>query len=72
MLRNLFLKGTEITSLLKLNPNSGSRNTKWNLSTLALVNFSNKFVLSNWNWRTPILDMQSLEESKFDYKKNDP
>ena len=34
------------------------------------MNSSDKLVLSDWNWRTPILDMQILEGSKFDYKKN--
>ena len=24
----------------------------------------------SWSWRTPISDMQNLEESKFDYKKS--
>ena len=30
------------------------------------MNFSRKLMLSDWNWRTPISDM----ESKFDYKKS--
>ena len=66
MLQNLFLMETEITCLLKRDLNSWSRNTKRNLLTLALVNFSNKLMLSDWNWRTPISDMPNLEESKFD------
>ena len=40
--------------------------------TLAFVNFGNKLLHSgsDWNWKMPIFDMQNLEESKFDYKKN--
>ena len=64
MLRNLFLMETGITCLLKRDLNSWSRNTKWNLLTLARLNFSNKLMLSDWNWRTPILDVQNLEGSK--------
>ena len=70
MLRNLFLMEVEITCLLKRDLNSWSRNTKWNLLTLVSVNFRNKLMLSDWNWRTPILDMQNLEENKLVYKKN--
>ena len=62
-LRNLFLTGREITCLRKRDLNSCIRNTKWNLLTLALVNFRNTLLLSGWNWRTPISDVQNLEES---------
>ena len=57
MLRNLFLMETEITCLLKRDLNSWNRNAKWNLLTLALVNFSSKPMLSDWKWRTPISDV---------------
>ena len=70
MLRNLFLMETEFTCLLKQDLNSWSRSTKWNLLTLASVNSSNKLMLSGWNWRTPFSDMQNLEESKFECRKN--
>ena len=39
---------------LKRDLNSWSRSAKWYLLTLALVSFSNKVVLSGWNWRMPI------------------
>ena len=54
MLRNLFLMETDITCLLKRDLNSWTRNTKLNLLSLAFVNFGNKLMLSNWNWRTPV------------------
>ena len=40
MLRNLFLRETEIICLVKRDLNSRSRNTKWNLLALASVTFS--------------------------------
>ena len=60
----------EITCLLKRDLNSWSRNIKWSLLTLALVNFSGKLVLSGWNWRMAISDMKDLEESNSVYRKN--
>ena len=38
----------------------------WNLLTIVLMSFSNKLVLKDWNWRTPITDMLNLDENKFD------
>ena len=70
ILRNLFLMVTEITCLLKRDLNSRSKNVTWILSTLAFVNFSGKLTPSGWSWRTPMSDMQNLEESIFDYRKN--
>ena len=37
--------------------------------TLTFVNSSGKLMLSDWNWRTPVADVQNLEESNYDYKK---
>ena len=31
--------------------------------------FSNKLMLENWNWRTPITEILYLDENKFVYKK---
>ena len=56
--------------MLRKNVIDGNSNTKWNLLTLALVNSSNKLVLSGWKWGMPTSDLKSLEESNFDYKKN--
>ena len=70
MLLSLFLMEIEITCLLKQDPNWWSRNTKWNLLTSVLVSFSNKLMLNDWNWRTPITDTLNLDDTKCDYKKN--
>ena len=34
------------------------------------MNFSNKLLLNDWNWRTPFTDTLNLDENKCDYKKN--
>ena len=34
------------------------------------MSFSNKLMLNDWIWRTPITDMLNLDENKLDYKKN--
>ena len=70
ILLSLFLMEIEITCLLKRDPNWWSRNTKWNLWTIVLMSFSNKFMLNDWIWRTPITDTLNLDENKNDYKKN--
>ena len=31
---------------------------------------SNKLMLKEWNWRTPITDFLNLEENNYAYKKN--
>ena len=59
----------EITCLLKRDLNKWIRNTKWRLSTIVILSFSNKLMLNDWIWRTPITDVLNLEENKFDYKK---
>ena len=43
---------------------------KVNGLTIVLVSFSNKLMLNDWNWRTPITDTLNLDENKCDYKKN--
>ena len=35
------------------------------------VSFSNKLMLKDWNYKTLLMDMLSLEENKLVYKKND-
>ena len=70
MLRNLSLMESETTCLLERDLNWWSRNTKWNLLAIVLISFSNRLMLNDWNWRTPITDMLNLDENKFDYKKN--
>ena len=70
MLQNLFLEETEITCLLKREWNWRSRNTKWNLSKILSVSFSNKRMLNDWIWNTHITDMLNLDENTFDCKKN--
>ena len=47
-----------------------SRNGKWDVSKAVSMSFSNKLVLKDWNYRTPITGMLNLFENKFDYKKN--
>ena len=69
MLQNLFLK--ERDHLLSQARAELNRNTKWNLSVIVLVSFSNKLVLNDWIWRTPITDMLNLDENKFDCKKSE-
>ena len=34
------------------------------------ISFSNKLMLKDWNYRTPITDILNLEENNLDYKKN--
>ena len=34
------------------------------------MSFSNKLMLNDWIWRTPITDMLNLDENMFDCKKN--
>ena len=46
--------GKSLPDGIKQGLNLWSRNTKWNLLTLASVNFSSKFLFKDWNWRTPI------------------
>ena len=33
------------------------------------MSFSNKLMLKDWNYRTPITDILNLEENNLDYKK---
>ena len=70
MLQNHFLKEIEITCLLKRDLNWWSRNAKVNLLTIVSMSFSNKLVLKDWIWTTPITDMLNLERKKLVYKKN--
>ena len=69
-LRDLSLLETESTCMLKRELNSWGRNSKCNLFTHVIMSFSRKLKLSDWHWRTPIMESYNLEESKFDCKKN--
>ena len=69
MLQNLFLKEIEFTCKFKRDLNWWSRNTKWNPLTVVLMSFSNKLMLNDWIWRTPITNFLNLDENKFDHKK---
>ena len=71
MFQNLFLKEKEITCLLKRDLSWWSRNIKSNLVTSVSVSFSNKLMLNDWIWRTPITDLLTLDKNKFDNKKNE-
>ena len=37
--------------------------------TIVLMNFSNKLMLNDWNYRTPIKDKLNLDENKLVYKE---
>ena len=56
MLGDLFLKVTRIICLIKQGLNLWSRNTKWDLFKAVSMSFSNKLMLKDWNYRTPITD----------------
>ena len=70
MFGNLFLVGTRIICFIKRALNWWSRNIKGDLLTVASMNFSNKLMLKDWNWRTPITDILNLEENSYACKKN--
>ena len=55
---------------MKQGLNWWSRNIKWDLLTIISMTFSNKLMLKDWNWRTPITDVLNLEENNLDYNKN--
>ena len=62
---------TKIICLIKQDLNEHvNKNKKGDLSRIVSMNFSNKLILKDWNWRTPITDFLSLDKSKQDYKKN--
>ena len=67
---DLFLKGTKIVCLVREDLKWWSRNIKWDLLTIVSMSFSNKLMIKDWNWRTPITDMFNLEENNYAYKKN--
>ena len=46
-----------------------NRNIKWDLSTVVSMCSSNKLMLKDWNWRTPITDILNLEENNFACKR---
>ena len=41
------------------------------VESLNNFSFSNRLMLKDWNWRTPITDVFNLEENNLDHKKND-
>ena len=49
-----------------------NRNIKWNLLTGVSMNFSDKLVLRDWTWRTPITFILNFEENNFALQKNHP
>ena len=70
MVEDLFLKAMKIICLTRQGLNLWSRNIKWDLLTAVSMSFSNNLVLKDWNYRTHNTDLLSLDENKFDYKKN--
>ena len=62
MLQDLISMGTEITCLLKRDLNSRSRSTKWNLLTLALVNFRLELEDANFGYAESRREQVRLQE----------
>ena len=69
MLGNHFLMETKIICLIKQGLNLRSRNIKRDLLTVVSMSSSNKLMIKDWNWRTPITDLLKLEENNFANKK---
>ena len=63
MLGNHFLAETKISCIIKQGLNLQSRNIKGDLSIIVSMNFSNKLMLKDWNWETPMTDILNLEEN---------
>ena len=70
MLGNHFLMETRIICSIQRGLTLWSRNIKCDLLTIVSKSFSNKLMLKDWNWRTPITDILNLEEKNLTYKKN--
>ena len=70
VLGNHSLMETRIICLVKQGQNLRSKNIKLDLSTNVLMSFSNKLMLKDWNWRTPIAEKLKPEENNLDHKKN--
>ena len=51
--------------MVRKNVIDGNSNTKWNLLTLALVNSSNKHVLSGWKWRDAHFGFEESRREQF-------
>ena len=68
-MRNLFLR-YQRSHACEAKSETMRKNVKWILSTLALVNFNDKLILSGWNWMMQFVGMKNIEESKSDQEKN--
>ena len=64
------MKGKKDHFLCRSRSETVKQDTTLNLSIIASVRFSNKRMLQDWNWRTPITDMLNLDENKFACNKN--
>ena len=67
---DLCLRVTKIICSVRQELKLWSKNTKLNLSIIASVSYSNKFMHKDWNYRTLNADTLNLDENKFIYKKN--
>ena len=60
----------KIICLIRQGLNLWCRNVKWDLLLAVSMSSSNKLVLKDWSYKTPITGILNLDENKLGYKKN--
>ena len=67
---DLFLKVMNIPCSVIWDLNLCSKNIQLDVSISLSMSFSNKLLLKDWNYRTPVIYLLNLDENKCDCKKN--
>ena len=68
--RSLLARVLKIICSVRQDLNLRSKNIKSHLSINVSISFSNKLMLKEWIWMTPITDTLNLEEKNLAHKKN--